>query len=178
MSCLSYSAIKAYWRAWACIQAASTSSMREFHRSVNGRTALFYRFWGWVCTYVRVNVCVCCSCSVTKSCPTLCNPMDCSMPDFPILHHLMELSQTHAYWVSEAIQPSHPLLSPSPPAFNLSQLQGLFQLVSSLHQVAKVLELQLQHQSFQWIFRIDFLLDWLIWSPCCPRDSQEPSPAP
>ena len=68
------------------------------------------------------------------------------------------------------------LSSPSPPAFNLSQHQGLFQWVSSSYQVAKVLELQLQYQSFQWIFMVDFLQDWLVWSPCSPRDSQESSP--
>ena len=63
--------------------------------------------------------------SVTKSCPTLCNPMDCSTPGFPVHHQLLELAQTHVHWVSDAIQPSHPLSSPSPPAFNLSQHQGL-----------------------------------------------------
>ena len=74
---------------------------------------------------------------------------------------------------------SHPLLSPSPPAaLNVSQHQGLFQWVGSPHQVAKVLELQLQHQSFQCVFRVDFLYHWLIWSPCCSRDSEESSPAP
>ena len=78
----------------------------------------------------------------------------------------------------DAIQPSHPLLPPSPPALNLSQHQGLFQWVSSSHQVAKVLKLQLQHQSFQWIFRTDFLWDWLVWSLGSPRNSQESSPAP
>ena len=67
---------------------------------------------------------------------------------------------------------------PSPPAFNLSQHKGLFQRVSSSHQVAKVLEFQLQHRSFQWIFRTDFLQDGLVWSPCSPRDSQESSPLP
>ena len=87
----------------------------------------------------------------------LCNPMDCSTPSFPVYHQLPELTQTHVHWVSDTIQASHPLLSPSPPAFNLSQHQGLFQWVSSSHQVAKVLEFQLQHQSFQWIFRTDFL---------------------
>ena len=76
-----------------------------------------------------------------------------------------ELSQTHVHWVSDAIQPSHPLSSPSPPALNLSQHQGLFQWVSSLHQVTTVLEFQLQHQSFKWIFRTDFLEDGLVWSP-------------
>ena len=95
--------------------------------------------------------------SVAQSCPTLCDPMDCSTPGFPVHHQLPELAQTHVHWVSDAIQPSHPLSSLSPPAFNLSQHQGLFQWVSSSHQVAKVLELQLQHQSFQWIFRTDFL---------------------
>ena len=104
--------------------------------------------------------------------------MDCSTPGFPILHYLLGLTQTHVHWVSDTIQPSHPLLSPSAPALNLSQHQGLFQWVGSSHQVAKVLEFQLQHQSFQWIFRIDFLEDWLVWSPCCPRGSQEPFPAP
>ena len=78
-------------------------------------------------------------------------------------------------WVSDAIQPSHPLSSPSP-TFNLSQHQGLFKWVSSLHQVAKLLEFQVQHQSFQWIFRTDFLWDGLVGSPCSPQDSQESSP--
>ena len=83
-------------------------------------------------------------------------PMNCSTPGFPVLHHLPEFSQTHVHWVCDAIQPSHPLLSPSPLALNLFQHQGLFQWVSSSHQVTKVLELQLQHQSFQWIFRVYF----------------------
>ena len=96
------------------------------------------------------------SSSVAQSCPTLCDHMDCSTPGLPVHHQLPESTQTQVHWVSDVIQPSHPLSSPSP-AFNLSQDQGLFQWVSSLHQVAKVLEFQLQHQSFQWIFRIDFL---------------------
>ena len=95
-------------------------------------------------------------CSVAKSCLTLCDPMDCRQPGFPVLHHLPKLAQTHVHWVGDAIQPSHPLLSPSP-ALNLSQHQGLFTWVSSSHQVAKVLKFQLQHQSFQWIFRTDLL---------------------
>ena len=89
--------------------------------------------------------------SVTQLCPNLCNPMD-STPGFLVHHHLLELAQTHVHWVGDSILPSHSLSSPSPPAFNLSQHQGLFQWVSYLHQVAKVLELQLQHQSFQWTF--------------------------
>ena len=98
-----------------------------------------------------------CCCSVTQLCLTICNPMDCSTPGFPVLHHLLEVAQTHVHWVGDAIQASRPLLSLSPPAFDLFQHQGLFQWVSSLHLVAKLLELQLQHQSFQWIFRTDFL---------------------
>ena len=121
--------------------------------------------------------CIISCCSVAKSCLTLCDPVYCSMPDIPVLHYLLELAQTHVHWVSDAIKLSHPLLSPSPPVFNLSQHQGLFKWVSSSHQVAKILKLRLQHQSFQWIFRVDFLQDWLVWSPCCPRDSQESSPA-
>ena len=111
-------------------------------------------------------------------CLTLCNPKDCSMPGFPVHHQLPEFAQTHIHWVHDAIQPSHPLLSPYPPAFNLSQHQGLFWWVSSSHQVAKVLELQLQHLSFQRMFRTDFLYDLLVWFPCSPRDSQESSPTP
>ena len=93
---------------------------------------------------------------VSQSCLTLCDPMDCGMPGFPVHHQLRELTQTHVHWVGDAIQLSHPLSSPSS-AFNLSQHQGPFQWVSSSHQVAKVLEFQLQHQSFQWISRTDFL---------------------
>ena len=95
--------------------------------------------------------------SVAQSCPTLCNPMDCSMPGFPVHHQLSAITQTHVHWVGDAIQPSHPLSAPSPPTFNHSQHQGLFQWVSSSHDVAKVLEFQLQHQPFQWIFRTNFL---------------------
>ena len=95
--------------------------------------------------------------SVAQSCPTLCDRMGCSTPGFRVHHQLLELAQTHVHWVSDAIQPSHLLSSPSPPAFNLSQHQGLFQWVSSSLQVARVLEFQFQHQSFQWIFRVEFL---------------------
>ena len=100
----------------------------------------------------------CCCYSVTVLCLTLCDPMDCSAPGFPVLHYLPEIAQTHIHWVGDVIQPSHPLSSPSPPALNLSQHQGHFQWVNSLHQVAKVLEFQLQHQSFQW-----FPLGWTDW---------------
>ena len=89
-------------------------------------------------------------------------PRDCSMPGFPVLYYVTESTQAHVHWVGDAIQTSHPLLSSSSPTFNLSQHQGLFQWVTSFHQVAKVLELQLQHLSFQWIFRLDSSrMDWL-----------------
>ena len=105
--------------------------------------------------------------SVTAQlCWTLCDPMDCSMPGFPVLHQLLEPAQTHVHRVGDAIQPSHPLSSPSPPVLSLSQHQGLFQAVSSSHQVAKVLEFQFQHQSFQSILRTNFLEDGLVGSPC------------
>ena len=112
--------------------------------------------------------------SVAQSCPTLCNPMNRGMPGLPVHHQLPESTQTHVHWVSDAIQPFHPLSSPSPPALNLSQHQGLFKWVSSLHQVAKVLQFQLQYQSFQWTPRTDLYNG----SPCSPRDSQESSPTP
>ena len=100
--------------------------------------------------------------SVAELCLTICDPMDWSTPGFPVHQQLPELAQTHILWVGDAIQPFHPLLSPSPPAFNLSQYQGLFRWVSSSNQVAKVLEFQLQHQSFQWISGlISFRMDWL-----------------
>ena len=111
-----------------------------------------------------------------QSCLTLCDPMNCSTPGLPVHHQLPESTQTHVHWVGDAIQPSRSLLSPSPPTFNLSQHQGLFKWVSSSHQVAKVLEFQLQRQSFQWILRTDFRQDGLVGSPCCPRDSQESFP--
>ena len=93
--------------------------------------------------------------SVAQSCLTLCNPMNHSTPGLPVHHQLPESTQTHVHRVGDAIQPSHPLSSPSPPALNLSQHQGLFKWVSSLHQMAKVLEFQLQHQSVQWTPRAD-----------------------
>ena len=106
-------------------------------------------------------------------------PMDySSMPGLPVHHQLLEYTQTHVHWVTDAIQPSHPLSSPSPPAFNLSQHQGLLKWISSSPQVAKLLEFQLQHQSFQRIFRIDFLKNGLVGSLCSPRDSQKSSPTP
>ena len=103
--------------------------------------------------------------SIAQSCPTLCDPMNCSMPGVPVHHKLPEFTQTHAHRVSDAIQPFHPLSSPSPPAPSPSQHQGLFQWVNSSHEVVKVLEFQLQYQSFQWTPRTYLLQDGLVGSP-------------
>ena len=106
--------------------------------------------------------CHCCFCSVAQLCPTLCDPMDCSLPGFPVLHYLLEFAQVHVHWVSDAIQPSHPLLPPSF-AFHFPQHHSLFQWFISSHQVAKVLELQLQHQFFgrNWYSGlISISIDW------------------
>ena len=115
--------------------------------------------------------------SVAQLCPTLCDPMNRSMPGLTVHHQLPEFTETHVHWVGDAIQPSHPLSSPSPPAPNPSQHQGLFQWVSSSHEV-EVMEFQLQHQSFQWTPRTYRLQDGLVGSPCSPMDSQESSPTP
>ena len=116
--------------------------------------------------------------SVAQSCPTLCDPMNSRTPGLPVPHQLPQSTQTHVHPVSEAMQPSHPLLFPSPQAPNPSQHQGVFQWVSSSHEVAKELEFQLQHQSFQWTPRTDLLYDGLLGSPCSSRDSQQSSPTP
>ena len=94
-------------------------------------------------------------CSVAKSYLALRDPLNCSMLDLPVPRHLLEFAQVHGHWIGDAIQPSHPLWPSSPSACSLSQHQGLFQWVSCLYQVAKVLKLQ--HQSFQWVFSVDFL---------------------
>ena len=112
--------------------------------------------------------------SVTQSCPTLCDPMNRSTPGLPVHHQLPEFTQTHIHQVRDAIQPTHPLSSPSPPAPNPSQHQSLFQRVNSSHEVAKVLE----HHSFQRNPRVDLLQNGLVGSPCSSRDLQESSPTP
>ena len=116
--------------------------------------------------------------SVTQSCLALCNAMDRRTPGLPAHQELPEFTQTHDHWVSNAIQPSHLLSSPSPSVLYFSQHQGLFQWVSSSFQVVKVLEFQLQYQSFQWILRTYLLQDELGGSPCSPRDPQDSSPTP
>ena len=113
--------------------------------------------------------------SIVQSCLILCNPIDYSTPDFPVYHQLPELAQTQVYQVSDAIQPSHPLSSPSPPAFNLSQHYGLFTWVSSSNKVAKVWSFSFSiSPSKEYPGLISFRID--CWSLCSPRDSQESSP--
>ena len=127
----------------------------------------------FVCMSVCVHTCACrcsvvikgqCS-SVTQSCPTLCDPMNHSTPGIPVHHQLPGFTQTHVHRVHDAIQPSHPRSSPSPPAPSPSQHQSLFQRVNSSHEVAKVLEFQLQHHSFQRTPRADLLQNGLVGSP-------------
>ena len=116
--------------------------------------------------YILKNFSYWSSSSVQFSCSVVSNsmwPLDCTTSGFPIHRQFPEIAQTHVHRVGNAIQPSHPLSSPSPPAFNLSQHQGLFQWVSSSHQVAKVLEFQLRHQSFQWYSGlISFRIEWFV----------------
>ena len=116
--------------------------------------------------------------SVAQSCPTLGDPMNRSTPGLPVYHQLLEFTQTHIHQASDGIQPSHPLLSPFPPALNPSQHQSLFLWVSSSHEAARELELQLQHHSFQRAPRADLLQNGLVGSPCSPRDSQVSSSTP
>ena len=101
--------------------------------------------------------------SVTQSCRTLCDPMDCSTPGLPVHHQLWEFIQSHVRWVRDAIQPSHPLLSPSPPTFNLSQHQGLFKWVSSSHQVAKVYGVSASTSFLPMNIQDWFPLGWIGW---------------
>ena len=131
-SCLENPMDREAWQATACAQSWTQLKWFSMHVQI----------------YILISL-------VTQSCLTLWDPRDCGTLGFPVLHHLPEFTQTHVRWVGDAIQPSHPLLPPSPPALNLSQHQGLFPWAGSLHHVAKVLELQLQHQSFQWMFRVD-----------------------
>ena len=150
-SCLENPMNRGVW--WATVPSVPESEMSEatacthnfFSRKEKGKKILSYE-----CIIPSVS-------SVTHLCPTLCYPLNCSTPGLPVHYQLPEFTQTHVHWVSDAIQTSHPLPSPSPPALNLSQHQGLFQWVSSLHQVAKLLKFQLHHQSFQWTPRTDLL---------------------
>ena len=104
--------------------------------------------------------------------------MNCSIPGSPVFHHPPEFAQSNIHWVHNAIQPSQSLLPFSPPALNLSQHESLFHWVSTSLQVPKSIGASTSHQFFQWIFRTDFLSDWLVWPPCRPRNSQGSFPAP
>ena len=127
--------------------------LKFFRRVVGGKRQSAKRWTRKRLASVFVSLC----CSVAQSCPTLCDPADCSTPGFPVLHQLPEFAQIHVLGVDSAIQSSHPRSQPSPPALNLFQHQSLFQWVNSSHQVADILDLQLRYQSFPCIFRVDFL---------------------
>ena len=115
--------------------------------------------------------------SVAQSCPTFCNPMDCSTPGFPVHHQLLEVAQIHVHRVSDAIQPSHLLSSPSLPAFSLSQHQSLFQWVFFTLGV-QIIGVSISVSVLPMNIQDWFSLGWTGWSPCSPRDSQESSPTP
>ena len=139
---------------WSCVPSPLRRNLKEMFLFLNKNllTNLVILRHLWWETFLLLDIS-----SVPQSCLTLCNPMYCSTPGFLVHHRLPELTQTHVHRVSDAIQSSHPLSSHSPPTFNLSQHQGLLKWVSSSYQVAKVLEFQLQHQSFQWTPRTDLL---------------------
>ena len=130
-------------------------SRMKWHLSVSTKITWSGYDWNFINTthHYGENFC----CSVINLCMILCSPMNWSMPGFPALHSFLEFAQTHAYWVGNAAQPSPSLLPPSPLALNIPQHQGLFQWVNSSHEVAKVLEFQLQPQSLQWTPRTDLL---------------------
>ena len=119
-------------------------------KSIDKNISLSYWFVTDYCFLVQFS-------SVAQSCLTLCDPMNCSTPGLPVYHQLQEFAQTHVHQVGDAIHPSYPLSSPSPPAPNPSQHQGLFQWVNPSHEMAKVFEFQPQHQSFQWTPRTGLL---------------------
>ena len=147
-----------FWREYlAYVEEAGPRTWKE-----QGHSSLLQKQWHIFSHTSHLDICITfLNCfqfsSVAQSCPTLCNPMNCSTPGLPVHHWRPEFTQTHVHWVSDGIQPSHLLSFPSPPALNLSQHWGLFKWVSSAHQVAKVLEFQLQHRSFQWTPRTDLL---------------------
>ena len=161
-----------------CLTNCSPSDPRGLHYALSEPTNVIYLPLSLYCIYTN-----CAKVMVVNSVQSLspiqfCNPMNRSRPGLPVHHQLPEFTQTHIHWVSDAIQPSHPLSSPSPPAPDPSQNQSLFQWVNSSHEVAKVLEFQLQHHSFERNTRADLLQNGQVGSPCSPRDSQESSPTP
>ena len=143
--CLSHGNYKLFYGQSPCVKSPVTLNMWCVVESLKfpGGSNFFQKY--------------CCCVSVTKSCLTLCDSMDSSMPASSVLHYLLDFAQTHVRWASDAIQTSHPVSPSSLFAFNISQHQGLLQSGGCSHQVAKVLEFQLQQQSLQWVFRVVFL---------------------
>ena len=124
-----------------CLCSFLKTSLMYLWGSISGPSFLFH--WSICLLFHQYHTVLVQFSSVAQSCPTLWNPMNCSTPDLPVHHQLLEFTQTHIHRVSDAIQPSHPLSSPSPPAPNPSQHQSIFQWVNSSHEVAKVLDFQL-----------------------------------
>ena len=151
-----YGILQAMILEWVAVLFSRVSSQPRDQTQISCIAGRFFTNWAMICFYNPL-LCFIQFSSVTHLCPTLQDPIDCSTPGLPVHHQLTEFIQTHVHWFSDAIQPSHLLSSPSPPTFSLSQHQGLFKRVSSLHQVAKILEFQLQHQFFQWTPMIDLL---------------------
>ena len=154
----------------------SAMQMLVFMEEQNRQNARPKLLFAVVCIYKPIwTLRLSCCCSVTKLCPTLCYPTDCSTPGFPILHHSQSLLKLMCI---ESVMPSHHLIL----CWLLLLLPSIFPSIrvfsneSALH--IRWPQLQHQHQPFQWIFRLDFLWDWLVWSPFSPRDSEESSPAP
>ena len=149
---------------WVAISFSRGSSKSKDWKYISHTASRFFTSQPWEkpyaykkCTLNVIQILTNQSSSVAQSGTTLCDPRNRSTPGFPVHHQLPESTQTHGHWVGDAIQPCHPLLSPSPPTLNLSQHQGLFKWVSSSHQVSKLLEFQLQYQSFQWTTGTDLL---------------------
>ena len=142
------------WTGWISLQSKGLS--RVFSTTVQKHQFFGAQLSLWSNSHIHTGFSIRWKWKLLSHVP-LCDSMDCSTLGFPVLHYLPEFAQIHVHWISDAIQPSRPLSSPSPPTHNLSQHQGLFQWVNSSHQLAKVLQIQFQHQSFQWIFRTDFL---------------------
>ena len=149
---------------WVAISFSRGSSKSKDWKYISHTASRFFTSQPWEkpyaykkCTLKVIQILPNQSSSVAQSGTTLCDPRNRSTPGFPVHHQLPESTQTHGHWVGDAIQPCHPLLSPSPPTLNLSQHQGLFKWVSSSHQVSKLLEFQLQYQSFQWTTGTDLL---------------------
>ena len=143
---------------WAPFGEFIVRQIGEFRESLS-MPLLFFKYLQFkIMDVPKQNTSGCCwCCPVLQLYPALCDPMDCSTPVLPVPHHLLEFTRVHVCCIGDAAQPSHPLTPSSPPVLNLSQQQGPFWWAVCSHQVTRIVKFQLQHQSFQWIFRFGFL---------------------